>query len=112
MNYRHAFHAGNHGDVLKHAVLVRVLTYLTQKNSPLAVLDAHAGIGVYDLSGVEAFKTGEWRAGIGKVLDAPLSQELLQPYLAVVRSMNIDGVLRHYPGSPALALAMLRPQEI
>lgn len=75
------------------------------------MLDAHAGIGVYDLTGVEAFKTGEWRGGIGKVLDAPLSHELLQPYLAVVRGMNVDGVLRHYPGSPALALAMLRPQD-
>ncbi len=111
MNYRHAFHAGNHGDVLKHAVLVRILIYLTQKVSPLAVLDAHAGIGVYDLSGVEAFKTGEWRSGIGKLLDAPLPDELLLPYLAVVKGMNMDGMLRHYPGSPALALAMLRPQD-
>ncbi len=111
MNYRHAFHAGNHGDVLKHAVLVRILIYLTQKVSPLAVLDAHAGIGVYDLSGVEAFKTGEWRGGIGKLLDAPLVHELLLPYLAVVEGVNVDGVLRYYPGSPALALAMLRPQD-
>jgi 23S rRNA (adenine2030-N6)-methyltransferase len=111
MNYRHAFHAGNHGDVLKHAVLARVLGYLTRKDSPLAVLDTHAGIGVYDLSGVEASKTGEWRGGIGKVLDASLSHDVLDPYLALVRGLNADGVLRHYPGSPALALAMLRPQD-
>jgi 23S rRNA (adenine2030-N6)-methyltransferase len=111
MNYRHAFHAGNHGDVLKHAVLARVLTYLTQKETPLAVLDAHAGIGFYDLEGAEAFKTGEWRGGIGKVSDAPVSHDLLSPYLDIVRGLNPDGVLRRYPGSPAVALALLRPQD-
>lgn len=111
MNYRHAFHAGNHGDVLKHAVLVRVLTYLTQKDSALAVLDAHAGIGEYDLTGVEAFKTGEWRGGIDKLLEAAPVEDLLSSYLDIVRGFNADGGLRHYPGSPALALALLRPRD-
>jgi 23S rRNA (adenine2030-N6)-methyltransferase len=111
MNYRHTFHAGNHGDVLKHAVLARVLTYLTKKASPLAVLDAHAGIGAYDLEGIEALKTGEWRGGIGKLLDSSVSDDLLGPYLDIVRGMNSDGVLRHYPGSPAVVLALLRQQD-
>jgi 23S rRNA (adenine2030-N6)-methyltransferase len=111
MNYRHAFHAGNHGDVLKHVLLMRVLAYLTQKDAALAVLDAHAGIGRYDLSGVEALKTGEWRGGIGKVLSAELPDELAAlsaPYLNAVRRPNADGTLRHYPGSPVLARSMLR----
>jgi 23S rRNA (adenine2030-N6)-methyltransferase len=114
MNYRHAFHAGNHGDVLKHAILARVLAYLTQKVSPLAVLDAHAGIGRYDLAGAEAFKTGEWRGGIGKLLEVSLdtpAAHRLAPYLDVVRGMNADGVLRYYPGSPLVALSLLRAQD-
>jgi 23S rRNA (adenine2030-N6)-methyltransferase len=111
MNYRHAFHAGNHGDVLKHALLTRVLTYMLQKNAALAVLDAHAGIGTYNLTGLEAFKTGEWRGGIAKLLAADLQGDaaaLLLPYLDAVRGMNVDGVLQHYPGSPALARGLLR----
>lgn len=118
MNYRHAFHAGNHGDVLKHAVLARVLSYLTQKDKPLALLDAHAGIGTYDLTGVEAFKTGEWRDGIGRLLAQPLPDDaaaLLSPYLALVQNMNSGsagvGGLRSYPGSPAIARALLREAD-
>lgn len=112
MNYRHAFHAGNHGDVLKHAVLARVLGYLTAKDKPMAVLDAHSGIGTYDLSGVEAFKTGEWRDGIAKLLAADLAEDvklLLDPYLSLVKAMNGGGHLRHYPGSPEIAARLLRP---
>ena len=111
MNYRHAFHAGNHGDVLKHVLLMRVLGYLTQKNAALAVLDAHAGIGRYDLSGIEALKTGEWRGGIGKLLSATLNDQhsaLLSPYLDAVRASNADATLKHYPGSPVLARSLLR----
>jgi 23S rRNA (adenine2030-N6)-methyltransferase len=114
MNYRHAFHAGNHGDVLKHILLARVLTYMTLKVAPLAVLDAHAGIGSYDLTGLEAFKTGEWRGGIGKLLAHKPEQktaELLAPYLAAVRQLNNDGILSAYPGSPELARQLLRPQD-
>jgi 23S rRNA (adenine2030-N6)-methyltransferase len=111
MNYRHAFHAGNHGDVLKHALLARVLNYLTRKEAPLAVLDAHAGIGRYDLSGPEALKTSEWRGGIGRLLEQHLAEDvavLLEPYLAVVRQLNPDGRLNYYPGSPLLAQRLLR----
>ncbi len=114
MNYRHAFHAGNHGDVLKHVVLSRVLTYMTTKPNALAVLDAHAGIGRYDLSGLEAFKTGEWRGGIGALLQAlPVGEvgHLLQPYIKSVQALNGDGQLRVYPGSPELAHSVLRAQD-
>lgn len=114
MNYRHAFHAGNHGDVLKHVLLSRVLTYLTMKDAPLAVLDAHAGIGHYDLTGLEAIKTGEWRSGIGKLLGAKLDDEvtyLLQPYLNVVRLQNAASVLQFYPGSPEISRRLLRAND-
>lgn len=114
MNYRHAFHAGNHGDVLKHVLLSRVLSYLTQKDAPLAVLDAHAGIGHYDLTGLEALKTGEWRGGIGKLLAAKLPSEttaLLETYLDVVRAVNPASALQFYPGSPEIARRLLRPVD-
>jgi 23S rRNA (adenine2030-N6)-methyltransferase len=114
MNYRHAFHAGNHGDVLKHLLLSRVLNYLTQKEAALAVLDAHAGIGHYDLTGLEAFKTGEWRSGIGKLLGADLLEDvaaLAKPYLDVVRALNTASVLQFYPGSPEITRRLLRPND-
>jgi 23S rRNA (adenine2030-N6)-methyltransferase len=114
MNYRHAFHAGNHGDVLKHVVLTRVLTYMTSKDNPLAVLDAHAGIGQYDLTSVEALKTGEWRSGIGALLKAlPKGKagELLQPYVNIIRELNGASTLLHYPGSPELTRRLLRATD-
>ncbi len=114
MNYRHTFHAGNHGDVLKHIILSRVLTYLVAKDKPLAMLDTHAGIGVYDLESPQAFKTGEWRDGIAKLLDAKLSIEastLLVPYLTIVRDLNPEGKLQSYPGSPEIARGLLRPMD-
>lgn len=114
MNYRHVFHAGNHGDVLKHIILSRVLTYLVAKDKPLAMLDTHAGIGVYDLESPQAFKTGEWRDGIAKLLDARLSIEaatLLMPYLTIVRDLNPEGKLQRYPGSPEIARGLLRPMD-
>jgi 23S rRNA (adenine2030-N6)-methyltransferase len=110
MNYRHAFHAGNHADVLKHAVLARVLTYLTQKDKPLAVLDAHAGIGVYDLQGTEADKTGEWQGGIGLLgaAFAPEVEAILSPYRHCLAALNPKGDVRFYPGSPEIILRLLR----
>ena len=66
MNYRHAYHAGNFADVFKHVMLTRVLAYLARKSSAFRVIDTHAGEGFYDLSGVEAEKTGEWREGIAR----------------------------------------------
>jgi 23S rRNA (adenine2030-N6)-methyltransferase len=111
MNYRHAYHAGSFADVVKHAVLALVIGHLRRKEAPFLVLDTHAGIGAYDLAGIEAGKTGEWQHGIGRVLAAPEPPAALAPYLDAVRGLNPDGTLRWYPGSPALARALMRPQD-
>ncbi len=114
MNYRHAFHAGNFADVVKHAVLARILVHLAAKAAPFRVIDTHAGAGLYDLAGAEASRTGEWRDGIGRLAAAELPPEvrsLLAPYLDAVASLNPDGTLVAYPGSPALVRALLRPQD-
>lgn len=114
MNYRHAFHAGNFADVLKHAVLARILHYLRGKPAAFRVIDTHAGAGLYDLAGPEASRGGEWREGIERLmaasLEAPVAA-LLAPYLEVVGALNERGRLKTYPGSPALARAWLRPQD-
>jgi 23S rRNA (adenine2030-N6)-methyltransferase len=109
MNYRHAYHAGNHGDVLKHATLTAAIGLLHDKPAPLFLLDTHAGIGAYDLTGVEAGKTGEFAGGIGAALaaDAPA----IQPYLDIVRGYNPGGRLDRYPGSPAIMAALARPGD-
>ncbi|WP_439886509.1 23S rRNA (adenine(2030)-N(6))-methyltransferase RlmJ [Pseudomonas sp. MBLB4123] len=111
MNYRHAFHAGNHADVLKHLVLSRLLALLGRKEAPFAYLDSHAGVGLYDLAGDQASRTGEWREGIGRLWQAAAAPELLQDYLEVIRAMNPDGQLRYYPGSPELARLLSREQD-
>lgn len=111
MNYRHAYHAGNFADVVKHAILARIVEYLKRKPGPFRVIDTHAGIGLYDLSSEEAQKTGEWREGIGRLIDEPLPEaaaELLAPYLDAVRHTNADGSVRYYPGSPAVTRHLLR----
>jgi 23S rRNA (adenine2030-N6)-methyltransferase len=110
MNYRHAYHAGNHADVLKHAVLAGVVHYLAQKDKAFAVLDAHAGLGVYDLQAIEAAKTGEWQGGIG-LMQAPFAaevEEVLAPYRRALGHLNPDGAMRLYPGSPEIILGELR----
>ncbi len=118
MNYRHAYHAGNFADVLKHAVLALIIEHLKQKPQPFRVVDLHAGIGLYDLSGVEAGKTGEWREGIGRLLAAPPPEDVaavLAPYLDAVRSFNgapvPNGQIQFYPGSPLLARQLMRPGD-
>jgi 23S rRNA (adenine2030-N6)-methyltransferase len=114
MNYRHAFHAGNFADVVKHATLARIIAYLKEKPAAFRVIDTHAGAGLYDLSGPEASRTGEWRDGIGKLAAAafaPPVRDLLAPYLDAVASFNRSGALRVYPGSPALVRSWLRPQD-
>lgn len=114
MNYRHAYHAGNFADVVKHATLALLIERLKAKDTPFCVLDTHAGIGRYDLSSTEAQKTGEFRNGVLRLLDRDpkaLPGEL-DPYLAVVRALNQGrSELRWYPGSPRLALDLLRPQD-
>ena len=110
MNYRHAYHAGNHADVLKHAVLARLVEYLAAKDKPFAVLDAHAGVGAYDLAGPEARKTDEWRGGIGLMAEpfAADVENVLRAYRAAVAALNGAGDLRYYPGSPEIILQGLR----
>lgn len=114
MNYRHAYHAGNFADVVKHAVLCRLVEYLKGKEKAFRVIDTHAGIGLYNLTSQEAQKTGEWRDGIGRLIEAPLASpaaDLLKSYLEVVRELNGDGGLRRYPGSPLLVRHLLRKQD-
>ena len=114
MNYRHAFHAGNFADVVKHAVLARIVRYLKEKPAAFRVIDTHAGAGLYDLSGAEATRTGEWRGGIGKLRAADLApavRDLLAPYLDAVASFNAGGDVKLYPGSPALVRHWLRVQD-
>ncbi|HMA48622.1 MAG TPA: 23S rRNA (adenine(2030)-N(6))-methyltransferase RlmJ [Magnetospirillaceae bacterium] len=110
MNYRHAYHAGNFADVHKHAILALLLAHLRRKETPFHVLDTHAGIGRYDLSGVEAGKTSEFEGGIARLLAGP-DHPLLSAYLDLVRAENQPGELRFYPGSPALTRALLRPDD-
>lgn len=114
MNYRHAFHAGSFADVVKHAVLGRVLHYLREKPAAFRVIDTHAGAGLYDLAGSEANRSGEWHEGIEKLLGAALpapAAALMAPYLEVVGALNERGRLTVYPGSPAIVRAWLRPQD-
>ena len=102
MNYRHAFHAGNAADCMKHALLVWMLRALQRKPAPVFVLDTHAGTGRYDLM-AEAERTGEWRGGIARLLGDP--PPALAEYVALVEQAGL------YPGSPALIRAMLRPDD-
>lgn len=114
MNYRHAYHAGNIGDVLKHVVLARLIVYFQRKDKAFRILDTHAGIGLYDLTSVETQKTGEWRQGIGKVRAADIPDPvatLLAPWLGVVHDLNPDGNLRYYPGSPMVARRLMRKND-
>lgn len=115
MNYRHAYHAGNFADVVKHLVLTLVIEHLKQKPAPFRVIDTHAGVGLYDLASVEAGKTGEWQGGIGRLFSEPLPEPaaaVLAPYLSVVAAQNRDSALSHYPGSPLIARQLLRPGDI
>ena len=106
MNYRHSYHAGNFADVVKHLAEVAVLTHLAKKDAPFAVIDSHAGRGLYDLGADEARKTGESGAGIARLrgLSGP---PLLERYLALVG----EGGPNTYPGSPLIAVRLLRPQD-
>ena len=107
MNYRHAFHAGNFGDVLKHVVLLELLDALHRKPNPVHLIDSHAGLGLYDLASDEAQRSGEYRFGIGAVLSDPAAAKLLPRYWDALKRLNPDlkaggSGLRRYPGSPWL----------
>jgi 23S rRNA (adenine2030-N6)-methyltransferase len=109
MNYRHAFHAGNFADVVKHLILTRIILYFQRKAAAFRVIDTHAGRGRYDLTSREAERSPEWRDGIARVLAKGLP-DLATPYLDAIRAFNPDGVAT-YPGSPVLARHLLRPQD-
>ncbi|MGE3897202.1 MAG: 23S rRNA (adenine(2030)-N(6))-methyltransferase RlmJ [Variibacter sp.] len=118
MNYRHAYHAGGFADVIKHVVLSLVIVHLRQKPAAFRLLDTHAGAGLYDLTSPEAQKTGEAETGIhalirtlaAATLAAPI-QDLLRPYREAIAGFNPQGGLKTYPGSPALACALMRPVD-
>ncbi|WP_068878103.1 MULTISPECIES: 23S rRNA (adenine(2030)-N(6))-methyltransferase RlmJ [unclassified Phenylobacterium] len=111
MNYRHAFHAGNFADLVKHAGLLRLLADLTAKGPPLTVIDTHAGRGLYDLAGGEAKKSGEAEAGIVRLMAATDAPPEFAPLIRAVQGLNPDGGVRRYPGSPWLIAEALRPAD-
>ena len=115
MNYRHGFHAGNFADVLKHAILARVLVYLTRKDSAFRFIDTHAGAGRYDLDSEAARRSPEWRDGVARLLKAkpaPEVAELLKPYVEAIGAWDEEtGRPLSYPGSPALAQTLMRAQD-
>jgi 23S rRNA (adenine2030-N6)-methyltransferase len=102
MNYEHAYHAGSHSDVFKHAVLVMLLDFLLQKDKPMTYIDLYAGSGEYNL-----YDKGsqEWQSGVGLLRDKPLKDNYLKKYLSLAEDLH------HYPGSPKIAKKLLRPQD-
>ncbi|SNY91517.1 23S rRNA (adenine2030-N6)-methyltransferase [Cohaesibacter sp. ES.047] len=117
MNYRHIYHAGNFADCLKHIVLTRILIHLGKKDKPFFCLDSHAGTGLYDISGDQAQKTGEWQQGIARLMAErdkglpPVLKEICDPYFDLIDQLNPDGHITTYPGSPKLIAMMSRPQD-
>jgi len=113
--YRHAFHAGNHADVLKHAVLVAVLRHMNLKDKAWRLIDTHAGAGAYDLAHVHARQHAEFEQGIARLWDTPGLPPLLADYVAQVKAVQPDAALqselRFYPGSPVITRALMRPQD-
>ncbi|HUO96716.1 MAG TPA: 23S rRNA (adenine(2030)-N(6))-methyltransferase RlmJ [Steroidobacteraceae bacterium] len=109
MNYRHAYHAGNFADVVKHVVLVAILEHLARKDTPFFFLDTHSGRGQYPLAAPETQRAGEYRDGIARLIDATGAPPAAARYLALVRELGVeDGHLCSYPGSPRIALSVMR----
>ncbi len=115
MNYRHAFHAGNFADVMKHIVLTRLIEYLKLKPAAFRVIDTHAGIGRYSLTGDEAKRTPEWKEGIAQAAEGRAAGEAegadRSPISMWSTSENPNGTLARYPGSPLIARKLFRPQD-
>lgn len=114
MNYRHAFHAGNFADVVKHVTLVRILLHLGLKDAAFRIVDTHAGEGAYDLTRAEADRTGEWRGGIGALRALRTDDKafaLVKPYLDLVGACDAQSRPALYPGSPLIAQRLMRPQD-
>ncbi|MBV8666358.1 MAG: 23S rRNA (adenine(2030)-N(6))-methyltransferase RlmJ [Burkholderiaceae bacterium] len=110
-SYRHAFHAGNHADVLKHVVLIQLLRYLNQKDAPYMAIDTHAGAGVYALDEDYASKNAEYETGIAKLWDRNDLPEAVADYVRLVKSLNPSGKMRYYPGSPYCAEKIMRETD-
>lgn len=114
MNYRHGFHAGNFADILKHVMLMRILTHLNAKDKPYRVIDTHAGAGRYDLGSDEALRTHEWRDGVARLDQAPLApavEELLAPWRKAVAAARALYGADAYPGSPWLCRQAMRADD-
>ena len=112
LSYRHGYHAGNHADVLKHAVVLQIIQYLKQKEKAFTVFDTHAGAGLYDFESTFAQKNKEYESGVAKLwkIEKPHSA-LLADYLNMVKQFNPNGRLRNYPGSPLIAQQTIRHQD-
>ena len=110
-SYRHAFHAGNHADVLKHVILIQLLRYLNQKDTPYMVVDTHAGGGVYNLDDDYASKNAEFESGISRLWERTDLPADVADYVKLVKAMNLSGKLRHYPGSPFIAEQVMREAD-
>lgn len=108
MNYRHIYHAGNFADVMKHITLMLCLDYFKKKDKGFCVIDAHGGCGLYDLAGIEAQKTGEYKEGIEPLLSLDKIPAALGPYLTMTRKDMAKG---KYPGSPLIIARQLRDQD-
>jgi len=111
LSYRHAFHAGNHADVLKHMVTIQLMRYLGQKDTPYMVVDTHAGGGVYALDGNYASKNAEYETGIGPLWERTDLPEAVADYVQLVKDLNPSGKMRYYPGSPYCANQVMREQD-
>lgn len=111
LSYRHAFHAGNHADVLKHFVLIQALKYFIQKDKPFWYIDTHAGAGMYSLDEGYATQNAEFRDGIERLWTADELPSALKEYVALVRGCNPPGKLKYYPGSPGCARPILRAED-
>lgn len=110
-SYRHAFHAGNHADVLKHSIFVHILKYYNRKASPYWVIDTHAGGGLYDLRHDWSTGTAEVADGLDRLLDTHVRPPLINDYLDEIERLNPDGYANIYPGSPWLALQCIRDDD-
>lgn len=111
LSYRHAFHVGNHADVLKHLVLLQLLDHQIQKDKPYSYVDTHAGAGRYALDSAEASRNAEHADGIGRLLSAGELPPAMREYVDLVRAFNRHQDVRFYPGSPVIALSRLRPED-
>lgn len=111
LSYRHAFHAGNHADVLKHAVLIQLLRYMSQKDAPYMYIDTHAGAGVYALDSNFAAKNAEHETGISRIWEKKGLSDPLEQYLELIDALNPSRQLRYYPGSPYIAEKLAREAD-